>query len=243
MALEYTGLSTDQVSVATDASFEDQLALSFVMWLYLNTAADNSMYVRKNVKFLSTVFNTGADALFQVGRTSNAEARSVGFWETGKWLFVAATYDGTDGPRLWKGDLSSYPYPNVAEVSYSLRNVGSGTPVTDNANDLGIGNRVGTSFAMDGRIAHFQWINARFGLTDIRRQQFSPHVSPGCVIFQHLGLYGTTIVIDQSGRGNNGTVNGPTLAPHIPLPEFLGYRTAPPRIVRPVYPHYTAKRV
>jgi hypothetical protein len=220
MALEFTGGSSDIVTVSSASDIDDKTTFTWAMWLYLNTAQNDGVYVRKRATFLVAEFGVDDSAHFNMIRdTTNAEAISgTGFWETGKWLFVAVTYDSTDGPRLWKGDLDTL----VTEIgSYDTRDAGSGTFQTDNTFDLGIGNRVGSSLSIDGRIASFLWTNYRANEADLRKIQFQfQKTYSNDVIHFELGYEGTGTQPDYTGNGNSGAVTGTTVAAHVPISPF-----------------------
>jgi hypothetical protein len=109
--------------------------------------------------------------------------------------------------------------------------------------DKWVGNNSGDDKELGGRLAWLAIWNRQLSYNELLAQQYNPHVTQGCVLFCHYGLYNLGTQLDLSGAGNHGQVTGATVAGHVPL-DSLGSRNGviPQRIV-PAYPKYTAKRV
>lgn len=132
------------------------------------------------------------------------------------WQFIASTHDGSatgDIIRLYYGNLTTI----AALLTIGYSEDASGTLTDDSGADvrLGKGGGGGDSFTcIHGWVG--MW-NTRLTLEQIRAQQFTPHVTGGCVLFTHLGFDGTTSQPDWSGNANNGTITGAVVADHVPI--------------------------
>lgn len=167
------------------------------------------------------------------------------------WQFIAATYDDAASTEtfIYRGTLTSV----VVDVSdVASRTNGAGAETDDSGGNFIIGNRGGADEHMPGRIAWIMCLNVALTLSQIRTQQFHPHVVAGTVGFWHLGfLPVASSQPDWSGNGNNGTVTDATLADHVPLgPPFgfdvgLPFPTAAAAAVSMVYkyPYGKAERM
>lgn len=145
--------------------------------------------------------------------TANAVS-NTGLVTANEWNFAAVKYDSSDSQdvRLYHGDLSTL----VTEVTYAS-NV-DGTIQSDNASAFIIGRDVAGSLPFTGDIASILvFPNTALTLGQIRTLQYRPHSIAGIELFVHYGFNGSGSQIDRSGQGNNGTVTGATVAPHVPI--------------------------
>lgn len=163
----------------------------------------------------------GQFRFFRGRDTTHTEVRTqANFFAVGTWKFYAVTDGDGVTPHIYGGDLSTA----VAEIgSYHAQTTGSGSPLDDSADSLLIGSRdVGNAYS-DHEIGAFWLYNRRLTLGEIAQHQFQwSTILPGCVLHSKYGFQGTGTVVDYSGNGNSGTLNGtPDLTPNPPLgPAF-----------------------
>ena len=130
------------------------------------------------------------------------------------WAFTVMTYDETNGINIYNGTLTVA----AAIASYTTQTIGSGATVDVNG-PMGYGNEGDTTFALayEGRIAFFGMWNRVLTLGEIIQQQWKPHVTSGCVVFQYPGSNGTGTQPDWSGNNNSGVVTGATVGVGVSL--------------------------
>ena len=220
MALNFA-TTGDRVNCGSGSSLDDRTA--FTWWCWWRAAALNDFgtlmskgpaaddrkawFIRSDGRFRIRV----------VRATLDAEANAAtGTLVTNTNTFLAATYDESDGPRLWKGTASAV----VAEVSYEVTFpiVGVGATTGDAADSLKIGTNTDDDVPGVGIISSCGVIDARLTAAELAVVQFNQRRPPrNSVGFWHLGWNGTGTQPDWSGNGNSGTVTGATVADHAPL--------------------------
>lgn len=239
MALTFGAATSDRVTMG--AGLNNQHAFTVLAWVYNTTHTDGRRLWMKGgdqIKDLYLSFGapTGDFSLYVTRAGADADAHSTsGVIPLNEWALVAASYDETDGPRLFKGSLTS----TIAEVSsYVTLAVGDGATADDSASPHTIGNRSSTTNqAFQGRIARFAHFKRRLALQEIAAWQFVPFVDADTDIYLELGYTGTGTQpnLTSAGGGINGTVTGATVSDHVPLsPPFQfasqGFRVVPVRI-------------
>lgn len=141
--------------------------------------------------------------------SANAQATSDGvdYHELGifipRWLFVAATYSDTNGPRIYLGDWNT----GVAEQTYASRDVGSGAASDDSAEELWIGGN-GSGEGLGGVVDTFAYINSELSASQLLAAQFSPYEFFGDITQTTKALYSfdyNAPIPDLSGNGNAST--------------------------------------
>lgn len=149
-----------------------------------------------------TVSRAGVDA----DAVSVAEALPLGVWR-----FVACTYDGTDGPRLFACGAGD----NVAELSYNTRTTGDGAEDSDADGSFIIGarNTSGTD-PFDGRICDVHIWNVRLSLADLQAVRCGVHVRRDAMLGWWPVWGAQSPEPDWSGNANHATVSGPVAADH-----------------------------
>lgn len=220
MALNFGGGSSQRVEVAASASVDNFSAFTLVLWVRWAANTANRGLFTKGVTFekdVRTRFNNGNQLNLIVKRaTTEAEALSANVTAGNTLHYLAFTFDETDGPRIFRGTLTEA----VAELSYSIRAVGSGATTADDTSEIRIGN-IFQANSWNGDISSVQYINRRLTLGELRMLQFHPCVVTGSVIHHIYGYNGTGAQPDWSGNGNHGAVTGATIAAHVPLrPAF-----------------------
>jgi len=222
MALSFAVNSTDRVDCGSAAGIDNLVAWSMCGWAYITDLGVFSRFMSKGDDVKEVMFGGSAgNTRLRQARPTNATAVENGAFPLNSWRFFAGTYDGTDGPRLFRGSLTA----RVTEVSYSQRDTGSGAETSDAANSLWIGNRpTGTANrAPAGRIANACFINRRLTLGELGRLQFRLLPDADTLGLWHLGFNGTGTQPDLSGHGNNGSVTGAAVADHVPLGAPFGF--------------------
>ncbi|MFA5937546.1 MAG: hypothetical protein WC822_06750 [Candidatus Paceibacterota bacterium] len=144
-----------------------------------------------------------------------------------KWLFVAATNDGTNAPKLYMGSLTE---PLAEPSSYRTAIAPVGARGDDSANTLFIGNGNSPTFnqGFPGRIGLYGIVPAVMTLPELVQQQFSRvPIRSDYLLFANLG-FGAVNSVDWSGLARAGSVTGATLADHVPQGTFTGYEASYP---------------
>lgn len=215
MALLIDG-NTEYVLVVDHASYQNKAAFTWMAWIYRNALKEAFLLfkgVNKAWAFDWSDTDEISMEVIRAGTDANARSQNQTFG-TGTWYFLAATYDESDGPRLFYGTLTS----PIAEVSsYAARTVGTLGTTNDSGSNLLLGNRgVDDARYLGGAMANFIWINSRLTVAQMRRWQYSLTPVGTSAIYLACGLLGTTAP-DWSGNRNNGSVNGATYAAHVPI--------------------------
>lgn len=238
MALLFATNSADRVDCGSGASLNNLSAFTAFAWVYVigTMNAFNGRVVNKGDVGSATKgkepisITTGDKWFIEIDRAGvNAAATGFSAITFGKWIFIATTYDETDGPRIFDGDLST----EASEKQYSSRTVGDGATDADSSSELWLGNRsIGTANrAPNARIACAGYIAERLTITQIRKFQWN---ILACLDFDVRGLWilhGVDTQPDMSGNLNNGTVTGPTTIDHVPLGPLVFDVASPYRIV------------
>lgn len=219
MSLTFGAASSDRVALA--AGLDNQHAFTVLAWIYMTTHTDGRRIWHKggvNVKtfFLQFGAALGDFGLFVTRATTSADSRSVAdVIPVNAWSCVATTYDGSDGPRLFRGGLAQA----IAEVAYGNRVVGVGAEADDSGGPHIIGNRHDFAAAFQGRIARLAHFKRRFTLAEIQRWQFNPFTDADCDLHMELGFAGTGTQpnLTSLGNGINGTVTGAIVSDHVPV--------------------------
>lgn len=225
MALLFTHSNTDEfVDFGPSSSIDDWTAFTMLVWLYPTSLAGLDTLKRIFAKAHPTTANGkdfahcyGFGAIYpqdclrlRVNRATTIGERisNSGVVTTGSWQFYAGTYDESDGPRLWKGTLST----SVAELSYYTNNAGSGATLSDSDGSgsvltaLRIGMRsygsnptsrnYGAGGGFSGRIACIAYINKRLTSTELAYAQYNTanwKLFSNNTVFAHLGIHGSGV--------------------------------------------------
>lgn len=232
MSLLFGANTNDRVLLA--AGNDNQHTFTVLQWIY-RTADTNFRRLwhkgspgdAKSFINWSTFAN---DARFAVKRatTDAAAATAASALPQNQWLFVATTYDATDGPRIFVGTLTT----TVAEVSYASRVVGSGAESSDSDSAWSFGADPTTNGSQfEGRQAIAAHYRRRFSLAELKAYQFTPRNDADCDILLHVHGTGTQPNLSTLGRGLNGSVTGATVAPHVPLGSPFGADEWEPYVV------------
>lgn len=223
MALVFGAATSDRVTIADSTSTDISSGTSFtwILWHYPTTQTatrrlaskpNNPVTTQAVIQWWSVDTN---DYSTQVGRvTVNALANTTGVnVPLNEWAYTAMTYSEGNGIKVYNGSLTTI----AVEASYTTNTVGTGATVNMN-NDLIYGNDIPLfSLAYQGRISFFGMWNREMSLGEIKEQQFFPHNTSGCVVFQAPGFNGTSTQPDWSGNSNSGTVSGATVDAGFPL--------------------------
>lgn len=242
MALTFAISGSDEVDFGGDSSIDDWDAFTFWAWLKPGSmAADRFIFSKDtfSVKELKIISAGGAMAA-TVARDSGSASFETSTGLTGSaWNFVALTYDETDGPRCFIGDLTTTP----VEASYGDGpTTGSGSTSVDNAGTFKCPDDVGFGENFDGEIGRMGYINQRLTLGQVQTCWRNP------LAFNHgilaiYGIDGVSNVPDFSGNGNAGTAVSAVAADHVPLGPLFGFDDSVPYVVAAAagfipYPRY-----
>lgn len=233
--------STDRLNCGSASNLDNISAGTVATWLNVTTlGATNFGAVASKSNTAYTVFkewditdatNSGRPWMEIDRATTNLECRSTQIPATGQPIFVAYTWNtaGTNTDQhIYYGTLTT----NVAETSYSLQQVGTGTVQDDSAESWGIGNMAGGTASAGGGVRTIYWVgvwNRQLSLAEIQAQQFHPHNtgSNENVLMVNLGWNGTGTQPDVTGNGNNCTVTGATQGSHYPTGGIFGMLDIP----------------
>ncbi len=224
--------ATEQVDHGSDASLDNLVPCTYAVWIYPDTInTSNRKIISKRVNgsnsfewTVTDVFDGSRPESINAGWAHSGgggnSASVANVLTVGAWNFEAVTFDGTNAPRLWHGDLSTI----VSEVSYFSQNAPSGGLGDDSSASFVVGRRgITTNFL--GRIAWLGAWGAELTLGQLKALQFRPRLFEGnCKLFVHYGPG----AVDLSGLGSNGTITGATVADHVPLGPRFGFDLARP---------------
>ena len=237
MAVEFEDNTTDAIDCGSGTSIDDWDAFTALIWVYrLDEIGTQPHYFSKgdDIKTMSETSGGGSAQLqMRVGRaTTNANALGDTNIGVGAWKICGYTYDESDGPRLWLGDLNTLI---IEETSYTTQDVGAGATAADASISLFVGNRPPSDErAGNKRIAIAAYINKRMTLGELQEWQFHPHVTAETKVFLVPNHVDT--IADLSGNGNNGTGTGLILADHVPLGPMFGFDTEPEKFLTAAAP-------
>ena len=233
-SLDFNGATGDKVRIPGGAVTElDNMTVgTIIQWIRPNTtapSANRKLYEKGNgsAGFLFLRMNATGNLDVSMDYTDTDPISSTAsFFKTDTWQFLAVTFNATsDQPRIYTGTTTAL----ATEVTYSgTPTAGSGSRVSDAIHSLSIGARddIDTQ-SFPGKIAFTAVWNRVLTLGEIRQQQFSPHVTSGCILFMNIGFgssSGLGTQPDYSGKRNNGTVVGtPKMSPHVPLRNPFGF--------------------
>jgi hypothetical protein len=219
MALSFTGTAH---RVNLTAGLGCPSAFSIMAWIHPTTITTLRRlwiwYGNDGIAYNHELYWASSTALefrvIRAGGISIAPA-ATGTFSTNKWWFVGATYDDTDGPRMFLGDLTT----PLTEVAYNgSRTVSSGA--IRNTGETGhIIANAGTSTAFQGRVANMVRAQRRMELEELRAQQWGFSPEADWDMYFELGYQGigTQPNLTTLGNGKNGTVTSATVGDHVPL--------------------------
>ena len=222
MALTF-GSTNDDADFGAAASIDDLTAFTWLMWIFPTTLTNlRRIMVKGPVEEKQFIIRTNDVAEMHVARattaafaTSNNNSMVVNTHE-----FYAITYDESDGPRIFRGTLST----EAVELGYSSRVVGADGTTADATGNLVIGNAHSTkTVPFQGDISVGAVYAKRMILAEIVRYQWRILSDTDCKLLCHLGFAGTGTQPDWSGNGNSGTVTGATVSDHVPLGPPFGF--------------------
>lgn len=223
MARNFDGVD-DVINCGSSASLGDINVFTYTAWIFPNTFGEGSFarIINKSAspstgKFFNVHDNTSGtrNSLHLLIDTSGTDAEAHAADNsivTGAWQFVAASFDSSLVPRLYRGT----PSADVAELSYASQVTGTGSVNTDATYNLLIGNRDNGTRTFDGRIADVRIFNIVLSLSELLAVQRGLIVRPEKMI-GWWPLFGEqSPEPDWSGNNNHGTVTGAIRADHPP---------------------------
>ncbi len=231
----------ERIDCGTGSSLDDLNPVTIAAWIrpatFGNGAGNDSRIFFKNnggtAQMALTLLVSGTFSI-GIGRASagaNVEASTTEFacYALNHWMFMAGQLDlSTDANcKMFVGDAANL----VKEPSgYVAQTKGSGAAGTTAGASARIGSNAGGAF-LNGKIGFVGIWNRLLPLGEIISQQFRPHVTSGCKLFQLPGMNGTGTQPDLSGNGNNGTVTGATVDSGPPIGQLFGQSEGLPYIV------------
>lgn len=142
--------------------------------------------------------------------TANATWANFVSIGTNEWICAASTFDGTNAPKLYAGEVGA----RILEpAAYTTQTAPSGTACDDSANDEKIGGISGSAFGFPGNIAFAGIWNRALSQEEVQAICNSPHkVSGGSnVLFTYPGFTGGATEPDFSGYNHTCTRTAATL--------------------------------
>lgn len=239
MSDAFTDNSSDQIVAAAASSINNFDAMTAVLWIIFDTLPGSGVARRIFRKDgngsitgrLLTLDNTAGTVRIISGNgraTTSAQAIATGtaltggVFATGVWYFLAATYDSTDGPRLWGGKLGTQL---VEATSYVTRTSGSGAANADSSNPLEIG-LSGSQPSFGGSLGTFAYMGSRLVLAELQALQYRPrnavrYTSASGLVYENVFPTALGNTPDLSLNGNSGAKTGIVGNDHVPLgPRF-----------------------
>jgi hypothetical protein len=166
------------------------------------TPGNDTAQVRFDVRFSTT---------FSGYRTNNAGIT------TGKWWFVAATFEDGQNPHthIYRGSLVD----DLTECTYDVTDQGSGSLLSDAGGNVHWFNDQGNANAQQCVGAIGLLFNTVLSLADLKQVMRETRHLTGALIHHELGIPDAGTQADLTGNGNTGTVTGATATTdHVPLP-------------------------
>ena len=225
MARHFDGVD-DLINAGTGASLANLDPLTVCGWLYfVDLGAQNYPRVLSKEAVLNEGIRievrraaTAGNIAFGRAQTTaqcyyNSVSSTIPF---NAWRFVALQYRSSASPRM--RIFVGTPTALATEVAYADTLDGTGTPVSDSAWPLRIGDSVDV-IPWGGRLGYISYIGAFLTLAEIQSIQFG--IIPAHLMSDVKGfwpLWGVaTPEPDLSGNGNNGTVTGAVVADGPPV--------------------------
>ena len=190
-------------------------------WVYPSNTTQNTRVYQKglnpNQQLLSPIngqfsIDDGRGAGGTIARAL-VNLAAIPAYGANKWVFVAGQTDITTAGnnRMFAGDLTTVAVEATSYVTQSVGVLGAGG---NNSGTIAvIGNNSNANVSFVGSIAWVGVWNRILTTQEIQDQQYSPHLTSGCVLFTNLGYNGSaTTAPDLSGNGNTGTVTGATFS-------------------------------
>jgi hypothetical protein len=220
MARDFSG-ATDRVDFGSGASLDDVNIFTYAAWVYPTSAAVTRVLFTKGggsgKRFRLFGGTSAGSMMLAVSQaTTIATAQSAGSTVTANaWQFLAATFDGSFVPRLYRATLGS----TVAEVSYATQTTGVGGITSDAAQSMLVGGdasnpfpgRMAEAFILPAVLNAGQLTTLAYGMLPRECRLYAP-------------LWGNASPEpDYSGNKNNGTLTGSAAGVHVPIrPRFAG---------------------
>ena len=223
MALSFVEADDDRVTYGDTATLQDiwHTASTFIFWLKpLQTATTFKVYWRIKRNIISGSDGTSMAVSFRYSG-DDADCTSNAILTTGVWSFVAVTKGGAGtAPTIYHGTLAAAPTDQTA-----TSRVSTGTPEAETGSSFDIGSNVGTSGQGAGAdIAMSMFYNTVLTLGQLTSIWMRPQIiKSGCLLYNQYGFSGTTSQVDWSGNGHTGTIDGATIADHVPLGPPFGF--------------------
>ena len=219
MALNLDG-SDAYIDHGSATNLDDVVPISVLAWIRATEFTTTRGIVTKHTSTTARWhlrYSTVGNFVFirAYGTTDATSTTTGGPLASGVWTFVAATFDGTNAPKIYCGTRTTL----VTECSYSTQQAPVGTLNSEGFAVLraGLQSASTTANCLIGDVAWLGIWNVVLSLSQIQQQQYTMATTSGCVLNCMYGWDGTGTQQDRSGSGNPGTVTGGTVADHLPL--------------------------
>ena len=227
MALDFGALTSDRVDHGSGASMDDLDPYTFMCWVFPTAFSNVRAFFQKGdpSRRLMVLGTAGNLRVLLARATTDTDYRTSGNpMSLNAWNFCASAVDSSESAgnvvHIYVGSLNA----EAVETTYSLKTDGEGAIDSDAGDNFFLGNRPANhTLSFQGRIAVAAYDNSFLTLAQIRSWQFKPRNLPSTVLYTHPGFNGTGAQPDLSGKGNNGTVTGATVANHVPLGPVFGF--------------------
>lgn len=227
MSLTLGAAASDKVNYGNAGGDGGSITIfTLYMWIYPTTITVGRRMFSKvasggagQCSFFNTSGGTNRIRTFVDYVTTDASAISASnSISTNSWQFFATTFDGTNAPKIYSGNLSTA----AAELSYFSQAAPSGSRVSDSNGNAYVGGDDTATDAFQGRIAIVNWIvGTALTLPQIKSHQFFPRKHVNSKLLTFLGDNGTGTQPDFSGNGNSGTVTGSSRSDNPPIRRRL----------------------
>lgn len=233
-SLSFGAATSDRVDCGNTGT--DPTAGSVWLWCYPTDVGGGQIMFNKGQTIVATtgiwrlvinaISTPGSIRLVVDYATTDADARSnTNTLTANMWQFVAATFDGTNAPKIYLGSMLN----QAAEVSYGTQTAPSGARVTDGGGSAVWGNSsIGSPVnTFKGKMSFGDFLPGTvLTLKELRWAQANCRPFRGrSKCFMEFGRMGTGRQMDRSGYANHGTLTGPTLSyglPRIYTPRDFG---------------------
>ena len=221
-ALRFGNVNTHRITLPTSV-LDNFNPATFAVWTQLNTLSQTAVrfFAKSGTgthQFFPQDFGGGTYNLDCKRNRATTSCEVAALWTNfqgaaaGIPLFcVGQTDTGTSGNNKLFVGTQNIP---VSEPSaYTLQTNGSGTVTSNASQACEIGNANGLNFSLQGVMWWIGIWNRLFNLNELREMQYNPELFKSCSRgFWYPGKSGTSVVLDESGRGFHGAVSGAVLS-------------------------------
>jgi hypothetical protein len=207
--------ATDRVDFGSGASLDDVNVFTSATWINVTTvAATRVLYTKggsggKRFRLFGGTSSGSMQLTVSQATTIGTAQSAASTVTTGAWQFLAATFDGSFVPRLYRAALGA----PVTEVSYAVQTTGIGGISSDASQSMLFGGDASNS--LPGTAAEALILPAALNAGQLTTLAYGM-LPRECRLY--APLYGVASTEpDYSGNKNNGTLTGTAAGAHPPI--------------------------